>query len=141
MSDPQETAGKTGTAKTEGPKTSEGTLDDRLARLNDRLDAKAAHAGSDGENIRGKSGMGQALRLSSEFIAAVLVGAGLGWAFDYAFDTSPFGMIGFLLLGFVAGVLNVMRATGQVADFGEPVQGEHLKSNFTVGTDDSDKSA
>ncbi len=138
MSDPQETAGKTGTPETEGPAAGGGAVEDRLARLNEKLDARARHSAGEGGNIRGKSGMGQALRLSSEFVAAILVGVGLGWAFDYAFDTKPFGMIGFLMLGFVAGVLNVMRATGRVADFGEPVQGEHLKSNFTVGRDDDE---
>lgn len=143
MSDPQETAGKTATAGKEAvPSAGAGTIQERLSRLNEKLDARAATRADAGEKERGgTSGMGEALRLSSEFVAAVLVGAGLGWAFDYAFGTSPFGMIGFLLLGFVAGVLNVMRATGRVADLGAPVQGEHTKSNFTVDKDGGDKSA
>ncbi|MCP1198269.1 AtpZ/AtpI family protein [Notoacmeibacter sp. MSK16QG-6] len=141
MSDPQETAGKAGLPDRQKLKTGEGALDDRLARLNEKLDAKTVRDTADGDNIRGKSGMGQALRLSSEFVAAILVGAGLGWAFDYAFGTGPFGMIGFLMLGFAAGILNIMRATGRVSDFGAPVQGEHVKSDFTVGSDDEGKSA
>jgi ATP synthase protein I len=42
----------------------------------------------------------------------------MGWLIDYAAGTSPWGLIIFLLLGFCAGVLNVLRATGQVAEFG-----------------------
>lgn len=52
------------------------------------------------------------LRLSSELVAGVLVGAALGWGFDHLLSTSPWGLIIFLLLGFIAGVINVMRAAG-----------------------------
>ena len=50
------------------------------------------------------------MRLASEFIAGILVGIGLGWGLDRLAGTSPWGLIGFLLLGFVAGVFNVVRA-------------------------------
>ena len=54
------------------------------------------------------------MKLSSEFIAGVLVGAGIGWVADQWFGTAPFGLIVFLLLGFAAGVLNVLRSAGVV---------------------------
>jgi ATP synthase protein I len=47
-----------------------------------------------------------------------LVGAGLGWLIDHWFGTTPWGLIIFLLLGFAAGVLNVMRSAGVVASPG-----------------------
>ena len=40
------------------------------------------------------------MKLSSEFIAGVAVGAGLGWGIDRLAGTSPWGLIVFLLLGF-----------------------------------------
>ena len=55
-------------------------------------------------------------RLSSELIAGVVVGALLGWGFDRLLSTSPFGLIVFVLLGFVAGVLNVIRSAGAGSD-------------------------
>jgi ATP synthase protein I len=58
--------------------------------------------------------MARGFRLSTELVAAVLVGAGLGWLLDKGLGISPWGMIVFLLLGFAAGVLNVMRAAGVV---------------------------
>lgn len=61
------------------------------------------------------SGIAYALRLSSEFVAAVAVGAGIGWGVDQAFGTSPWGMAGFLLIGFCAGVVNVLRAAERMA--------------------------
>jgi ATP synthase protein I len=54
------------------------------------------------------------LRLSAEFVAGVLVGAGLGWLVDRLAGTSPWGLIVLLLFGFAAGVLNVMRSAGVV---------------------------
>ena len=58
------------------------------------------------------SGYARGFRLSSELVAGVLVGAGLGWLIDRLLGISPWGFIVFLLLGFVAGVLNVMRSAG-----------------------------
>ena len=56
--------------------------------------------------------MAVGLRLSSELVAAVVVGAVIGWSLDRVLSISPWGMIIFLLLGFVAGVMNVMRSAG-----------------------------
>ena len=54
--------------------------------------------------------------MSTEFVAGIAVGAGLGWLIDRLAGTSPWGMIVFLLLGFAAGVLNLIRAAGVVPD-------------------------
>ena len=56
--------------------------------------------------------MGRGFQLSSELIAGVVVGALIGWGFDRLLSTTPFGMIVFLLLGFTAGVVNVIRSAG-----------------------------
>ncbi len=58
------------------------------------------------------------MKISSEFIAGVLVGALIGWFIDRVAGTSPWGLIVFLLLGFGAGVLNVLRSAGYVAEQG-----------------------
>jgi ATP synthase protein I len=44
----------------------------------------------------------------------VLVGAGLGWLIDRWLGVAPWGLMIFVLLGFAAGVLNVMRSAGVV---------------------------
>ena len=57
-------------------------------------------------------GYARGFRLSSELVAGVLGGALIGWALDKALGMSPWGLIVFLLLGFAAGVVNVIRAAG-----------------------------
>ena len=56
--------------------------------------------------------MAMGFRLSSELIAGVAVGALMGWGFDRLLSTSPFGLIVFVLVGFSAGVVNVIRSAG-----------------------------
>jgi ATP synthase protein I len=60
--------------------------------------------------------MARGFQLSSELIAGVVVGALLGWGFDRLLSTSPFGLIVFLLIGFTAGVVNVIRSAGVAPD-------------------------
>jgi ATP synthase protein I len=60
--------------------------------------------------------MARGFRLSSELVAGVVVGALIGWGFDRLLSTSPFGLIVFFLLGFAAGVLNVVRSAGAGQD-------------------------
>jgi ATP synthase protein I len=53
-----------------------------------------------------------ALRFGGEFGAAIIVGALLGYGADYFLHSGPWGMVIGLGLGFVAGVVNVVRAAG-----------------------------
>jgi ATP synthase protein I len=58
------------------------------------------------------SALARGFRLSTELVAGVLMGGAIGWLLDRWLGISPWGMIVFLLLGFAAGVLNVVRAAG-----------------------------
>lgn len=60
------------------------------------------------------SGWNRGLRLGSEFIAAILVGAGIGWLLDTWLKTSPWLMLVMLIVGFAAGVLNVVRSASEM---------------------------
>jgi ATP synthase protein I len=100
------------------PEHSEESLEERRRRLGASLgrmavdDEKEAKAEASAEVSR--KGMAVAVKLSSEFVSAIIVGAGLGWLFDWFFGTLPWGLVVLLLLGFCAGILNVLRATGTV---------------------------
>jgi ATP synthase protein I len=94
-----------------------GSLDQRLSELRDGRTTGTEQPGTgSGDSAARASAMARGLRLSSELIAGVLVGAVLGWGFDRLLSTSPFGFIAFFLLGFAAGVVNVVRATRAAPD-------------------------
>lgn len=91
--------------------------DPRLDKLGAALEqARGKSPQGQRKETSSSAGYGQAMRLSSEFIAGILVGAGVGWGIDYLAGTSPWGLIVFLMLGFAAGVLNVMRAANLIED-------------------------
>jgi ATP synthase protein I len=100
--------------------TDEAALSARLQRLGEGLGharGRAAPLPSEdtgGDRATTASGYAKGFRLSSELVGGVLVGAGLGWLIDRLLGIAPWGFIVFLLLGFVAGVLNVMRSAGVV---------------------------
>src|ERR1700736_1182909 len=90
-----------------------GSLDQRLSATRDNRKLETNQSGNEQEQAQAKaSAMAVGLRLSSELVAGVLAGAALGWGFDRLLSTSPWGLIVFLLLGFIAGVINVMRSAG-----------------------------
>lgn len=100
------------------PPDNEAALSARLQHLGERL----ATANRPSENRSGPrqnadmSGFARGFRLSTELVAGVLVGAGIGWGLDRWLGTTPWGLIVMLLLGFAAGVLNVMRTAGVVRE-------------------------
>ena len=55
------------------------------------------------------SGLGQAMRLAVELVAALAVALGIGWFLDGWLGTRPWLMIVFLFLGFAAGGFNAYR--------------------------------
>src|SRR5436190_22603305 len=90
-----------------------GSLDHRLSEVRDSRKIRTDQPGSEsGDRAARASAMARGFRLSSELIAGVVVGAVIGWGFDRLLSTSPFGLIVFFLLGFVAGVVNVVRSAG-----------------------------
>ncbi|MEH6726675.1 MAG: AtpZ/AtpI family protein [Hyphomicrobiales bacterium] len=90
-------------------------LDARLNQLKSRLGREDIRKSQQVErSSSGKMEMAQGLKLGAEFVSGILVGAGLGYVIDGWLGTSPFGLILFLLLGFAAGVMNVLRSIGLV---------------------------
>jgi ATP synthase protein I len=94
-----------------------GSLDQRLSEIRDGRKTMTDQPGSGGGDGSARaSALARGFRLSSELIAGVVAGALIGWGFDRLLSTSPFGLIVFLLLGFVAGVINLVRSAGVAPD-------------------------
>ena len=99
---------------------SESGPPDPLARLGERLDKARARRGGDPsvsgpDNADLQQGVGLGFRIGIEFVVAVIVGTGLGWAIDRWLGTRPWGTIVLFFLGVAAGMLNVYRAVSGIS--------------------------
>ena len=65
-----------------------------------KKDSKSANAAS----------LGKALKISTELVAAVVVGSTIGFLLDSWFDTKPLLIICFFIMGVAAGILNVFKS-------------------------------
>ena len=82
-------------------------------QLKDRLKNARKRLKIEKENPQ-TSNFGQAFKLSTELVAAVLVGTIIGFILDNWFDTKPWLLIIFFFLGAAAGIVNVIRTANQM---------------------------
>jgi len=82
-------------------------LDDKLGKVKAHREAEA-HADRDAE-LRGR-GMAYGMRMAAELVGAVIVGGVIGWGLDWLLGSKPWLFLLFFVLGFAAGVVNVLRA-------------------------------
>jgi ATP synthase protein I len=75
----------------------------KIAKKNIRED-KQKEAGSNAASL------GKALKISTELVAAVVVGSTIGFLLDSWFGTKPLLIICFFFMGVAAGILNVFRS-------------------------------
>ena len=59
---------------------------------------------------RNAASLGKALKISTELVAAVVVGSTIGFLLDNWFGTKPLLTICFFFAGVAAGILNVFRS-------------------------------
>jgi len=106
-------------ADPEGEREREKELEDarlqaRLDKLSEALDAHddsskpEQQAGGLGDGSVGNA-MSLGFRVLTEFVAAVVVGALIGWQIDTWTGTAPIFLLLFLTLGTVAGFMSVYR--------------------------------
>ena len=120
MVDPRETKRPGGTDK------AGGLTSDLAARIRRARETEKVGQASQGNAARDMSGLSRGLRLGSEFIAAILVGAGIGYLLDLWLKTGPWLLLVFLMIGFAAGVLNVTRSAAEMNRASPPPPGSDL---------------
>ena len=83
----------------------------------ENLKKKINHLQHDKENEsmpKRSNGAGFGFKISTEIVAALIVGVGIGLLVDNYFHTKPFGLIIFFILGAFAGFLNVYRVMRRI---------------------------
>ena len=98
-------------AETDPAKHSDGPARDdfqaRLAAARERRDGGRDTAGAAAARNTGQLGLG--FRVAVDLLAGVAVGTGMGLALDRWLGTSPWFLLVFLILGFAAGMTNMLR--------------------------------
>ncbi len=80
--------------------------------------SKLKNKNSDTNEIKGVF-LGNAFKLGTELVAAVVVGTIIGFILDSWFGTKPLLIIVFFLFGAVAGITNVIRAAKRMQKGGD----------------------
>ena len=87
--------------------------EDKLRELKERIEtAKSSNTPNTKKNK--ESGAGFGFKISTEIIAALVVGVGIGLIVDKYLGTKPFGLIIFFIFGALAGFLNVYRVMRRI---------------------------
>ena len=86
--------------------------EDKLRELKDRIETVKSSNTPITKNK--ESGAGFGFKISTEIIAALVVGVGIGLIVDKYLGTKPFGLIIFFIFGALAGFLNVYRVMRRI---------------------------
>ena len=87
--------------------------DNKLKQLKERIDT-AETSNTPLPKQKKQSGAGFGFKISTEIIAALVVGVGIGLIVDKYLGTKPFGLIIFFIFGAIAGFLNVYRVMRRI---------------------------
>lgn len=86
-------------------------------------DVKSRHsAGQPDHHPARGAAYGQAIKLAAELVVGLAFGGAIGWFLDKQFGTMPLLLIIFVMLGFAAGLLNVVRGARRAQAQAEPLQ-------------------
>jgi len=87
--------------------------ENKLKNLKERIES-AKLKNNPNQNIKKESGAGFGFKISTEIIAALIVGVVIGLVVDKYLGTKPFGLIIFFIFGALAGFLNIYRVMRRI---------------------------
>ena len=98
--------------------------EEAIARLNRDASDLEARAAQQAHDVAGQAAASQAWRILADLFGGVFVGLALGFMADRFLGTSPWGVIGGVLLGFAVSIwmarLTANRLMAQAKQQGEP---------------------
>ena len=106
---------------------------DAIGKRLDQVKARRAPSQSVDARARGEA-FARAFRFVGELLVGVGVGGFIGWLLDRQFGTRPWLLVLFVIMGFVAGLMNVVRA----AQKAQADMAASLAATPSVADDDED---
>lgn len=89
--------------------------EDRMQALEVRIAAAKSRAEPERSKVEEHHSQAQlAWRMVIELVAGMGIGFGIGYGLDWAFGTTPWLMVVFVLLGFVAGIKTMIRSANEL---------------------------
>ena len=86
---------------------------EKIAKLKEKIEALDKNKNNTSESKK-ESGAGFGFKISTELVAALIVGVGIGLIVDNYLETKPIFLIIFFILGAFAGFLNVYRVMRRI---------------------------
>lgn len=118
---------------------------ERLNKLGDRLhaihQAEAEKEQAEEAKAQSSRGVGIGMRIGIELIAATLAGVAIGYFIDQKLNTKPIFMLAFSVLGFTAGVMDVLRVIkglDSAVGYGRAVRDKQAEADAAKGFRDDD---
>ena len=87
--------------------------DNKIAKLKEKIENIEQIKQNESQSKK-ETGAGFGLKISTELVAALVVGVGIGLLVDNYLGTKPFGLIIFFILGAFAGFLNIYRVMRRI---------------------------
>ena len=87
--------------------------EDKIAKLKEKIENIEQNKKNESQHKK-ESGAGFGLKISTELVAALVVGVGIGLLVDNYLGTKPLGLIIFFILGAFAGFLNIYRVMRRI---------------------------
>lgn len=107
----------------------------RAAGIGSRLEQVKARRAPQLDSAARGAAFGQAFKIAIELVVGVSFGGLVGWTLDRYFGSTPWLLVLFLVLGFTAGMLNVVRSARRMQAEAEPLQ----RAAPSVESDDEDE--
>lgn len=88
--------------------------EEALRRLDEQAKALGARVQRPTTSHAGEQAVSQAYRIIAELLGGVLVGLAAGFIVDRVFDTTPWGLIGGVLIGFALSIWMARRTANRL---------------------------
>lgn len=89
--------------------------EDRMAALEARIAAAKSRAAPERSDVEEHHSQAQlAWRMVIELVAGLGIGFGIGYGLDWVLGTTPWLMVVFVILGFIAGIKTMIRSANEL---------------------------